>query len=112
MGEKIKQALPAILILFMNGVIIGSWMAAGTIPLLVSYGLRVIDPSFLYVLPFATTAVVSTFTGTSWGSAGTIGVALMGVASAMDVSLAVTAGAVVPGAYFGGQCRRYRTPGT
>ncbi|MEJ5867129.1 Na+/H+ antiporter NhaC [Pseudokineococcus sp. 5B2Z-1] len=101
MGEKIKQALPAILILFMIGVIIGSWMAAGTIPLLVSYGLRVIDPSFLYVLAFATTAVVSTFTGTSWGSAGTIGVALMGVAAAMDVSLAVTAGAVVSGAYFG-----------
>ncbi|MEJ5914398.1 Na+/H+ antiporter NhaC family protein [Pseudokineococcus sp. 1T1Z-3] len=101
MGEKIKQALPAILILFMIGVIIGSWMAARTIPLLVSYGLRLTDPSFLYVLALATTAVVSTFTGTSWGSAGTIGVALTGVAAAMDVSVAVTAGAVVSGAYFG-----------
>lgn len=53
------------------------------------------------MLAFITTAIVSTFTGTSWGSAGTIGVALMSVAATMDVSLAITAGAVVSGAYFG-----------
>lgn len=101
MGEKIKRALPGILILLSIGMLIGTWMIAGTVPLMVSYGLELINPSYLYVLSFLVTALVATFTGTSWGSAGTIGVALIGVASAMDVSLAITAGAVVSGAYFG-----------
>ncbi|WP_016908877.1 Na+/H+ antiporter NhaC [Streptomyces xiaopingdaonensis] len=101
MGEKIKRALPGILILLSIGMLIGTWMAAGTIPLMVDYGLELINPSYLYVLSFVVTAIVSTFTGTSWGAAGTIGVALIGVASTMDVSLAITAGAVVSGAYFG-----------
>lgn len=101
MGEKIKRALPAILILFSIGIIIGSWMIAGTIPLMVYYGLNIIDPAYLFLLAFLVTAIVSTFTGTSWGSAGTIGVALISIAQTMDVSLAITGGAVVSGAYFG-----------
>ncbi|WP_211236594.1 Na+/H+ antiporter NhaC [Arthrobacter castelli] len=101
MGEKIKQALPAILILLSIGMLIGAWMVAGTIPLMVYYGLELIDPAFLYVLAFIITAIVATFTGTSWGAGGTVGVALIGVAQTMDVSLAITAGAVVSGAYFG-----------
>lgn len=101
MGEKIKRALPGILILLSIGILIGTWMIAGTVPLMVDYGLQLINPSYLYVLSFVVTAIVATFTGTSWGAAGTVGVALMGVASTMDVSLAVTAGAVVSGAYFG-----------
>lgn len=101
MGEKIKRALPGILILLSIGMLIGTWMAAGTIPLMINYGLELINPSYLYVLSFVVTAIVATFTGTSWGAAGTIGVALIGVASTMDLSLAITAGAVVSGAYFG-----------
>ncbi|MCT2589632.1 Na+/H+ antiporter NhaC [Streptomyces sp. N2-109] len=101
MGEKIKRALPGILILLSIGILIGTWMIAGTVPLMVNYGLELINPSYLYVLSFIVTAVVATFTGTSWGAGGTIGVALIGVASTMDVSLAITAGAVVSGAYFG-----------
>lgn len=101
MGEKLKRALPAVLILLSIGMLIGSWMVSGTIPLMVFYGLELIDPSYLYVLSFVVTAVVATFTGTSWGAGGTIGVALIGVAQTMDVSLAITAGAVVSGAYFG-----------
>ncbi|MCG3421112.1 Na+/H+ antiporter NhaC [Oceanobacillus jordanicus] len=101
MGEKIKTALPAILILFSIGLLIGTWMISGTIPFFVYYGLEIIDPAYLYVLAFLVTAIVSTCTGTSWGAAGTIGVALMSIAQTMDLSLAVTAGAVVSGAYFG-----------
>ncbi|QBI56503.1 Na+/H+ antiporter NhaC [Streptomonospora litoralis] len=101
MGEKIKRALPAILILLSIGMLIGTWMISGTIPLMVHYGLELIDPAYLYVLAFIVTAIVATFTGTSWGAGGTIGVALIGVAETMDVSLAITAGAVVSGAYFG-----------
>lgn len=101
MGEKIKKALPAILILFSIGLLIGTWMISGTIPLFVYYGLNIIDPNYLYVLAFVVTAIVSTCVGTSWGAAGTIGVAIMSIAQTMDLSLAVTAGAVVSGAYFG-----------
>lgn len=101
MGSKIKKALPAILILFSIGLLIGTWMVAGTIPLFVYYGLQIIDPGYLYVLAFIVTAIVSTCVGTSWGAAGTIGVAIMSIAQTMDLSMAITAGAVVSGAYFG-----------
>ncbi|QDP39679.1 Na+/H+ antiporter NhaC [Radiobacillus deserti] len=101
MGNKIKKALPAILILFSIGLLIGTWLISGTIPLFVFWGLELINPNYLYVLAFLATAIVSMCVGTSWGSAGTIGVALMSIAQTMDVSLAITAGAVVSGAYFG-----------
>ncbi|WP_312950091.1 Na+/H+ antiporter NhaC [Superficieibacter sp.] len=98
---KIKDAVPAILILLSIGMLIGCWMVSGTIPLMVYYGLAAINPAYLYLTAFLVTVCISTFTGTSWGTAGTIGVALMAVASAMNVSLPVTAGAVISGAYFG-----------
>ncbi|SHN23162.1 Na+/H+ antiporter NhaC [Gracilibacillus kekensis] len=101
MGSKIKKALPAILILFCIGLLIGTWMISGTIPLFVYYGLEIINPNYLYVIAFLVTAIVSTCVGTSWGSAGTIGVAIMSISQTMDLSLAITAGAVVSGAYFG-----------
>ncbi|WP_066190165.1 MULTISPECIES: Na+/H+ antiporter NhaC [Gracilibacillus] len=101
MGSKIKKALPAILILFCIGLLIGTWMISGTIPLFVYYGLELINPNYLYVLAFLVTAIISTCVGTSWGAAGTIGVAIMSIAQTMDLSLAITAGAVVSGAYFG-----------
>ncbi|WP_312817469.1 Na+/H+ antiporter NhaC [Atlantibacter subterraneus] len=98
---KIKDAVPAMLILLAIGMLIGCWMISGTIPLMVYYGLEVINPAYLYLTAFLVTVCISTFTGTSWGSAGTIGVALVAVAAAMDVSLPITAGAVISGAYFG-----------
>lgn len=99
--SKIKDAVPAMLILLAIGILIGCWMISGTIPLMVLYGLEVINPAYLYLTAFLVTVCISTFTGTSWGSAGTIGVALVAVASAMDISLPITAGAVISGAYFG-----------
>lgn len=98
---KIKDAVPAMLILLSIGMLIGCWMVSGTIPLMVLYGLEVINPAYLYLTAFLVTVCISTFTGTSWGTAGTIGVALIAVATAMDVSLPITAGAVISGAYFG-----------
>ncbi|WP_270181093.1 Na+/H+ antiporter NhaC [Alkalihalobacillus sp. CinArs1] len=99
--EKTAKAMPAILILITVGVLIGTWMLSGTIPLMIFYGIELINPSYLLITAFIVTAVVSTFTGTSWGSAGTIGVAIMGIAIVQGVSLPMTAGAVVAGAYFG-----------
>lgn len=98
---KIAKALPAILILWSVGLLIGSWMFSGTVPMIIYYGVQIVNPKFLIVSAFFITALVSTVTGTSWGSAGTIGVAIMGIAGGLGVSLPATAGAVVSGAYFG-----------
>jgi NhaC family Na+:H+ antiporter len=100
-GEKLASVLPAILILLAIGVLIASWVLSGTIPFLVYWGVRLVSPQYLVLTAFLATAMMSLFTGTSWGSAGTIGVALMGTAAALDAPLAATAGAVVSGAYFG-----------
>lgn len=99
--EKIAKALPATLILWSVGFLIGSWMFSGTVPMIIYYGVQIVNPKFLLATAFIITAIVSTVTGTSWGSAGTIGVALMGIAGGLGVSLPATAGAVVAGAYFG-----------
>ena len=98
---KLSKTMPAIFILIIVGFLIGSWMIGGTIPMMVYYGLKIISPRYIAVTSFLVTAVVSLCTGTSWGSAGTIGVALMGVAAGMGAPLPLVAGAVVSGAYFG-----------
>jgi NhaC family Na+:H+ antiporter len=100
-GRKLADVLPAILILLAIGVLIAAWIVSGTIPFLVYWGVRLISPRYLVLTAFLATALMSLATGTSWGSAGTIGVALMGTAAALDAPLAITAGAVVSGAYFG-----------
>lgn len=99
--EKFDMAMPSILILISIGILIGSWMIAGTIPMMIYYGMQMINPQFIVLISFIVTAIISTVTGTSWGSAGTVGVALMGVAVGLDAPLAATAGAIVAGAYFG-----------
>ncbi len=99
--DRFARALPAVLVLIAVGAVIGSWIVGGTIPLLVSYGLQIIEPQSIFLTAFIASSVVSLCTGTSWGSAGTIGVAMMGVAINLDVPLAPVAGAVVSGAYFG-----------
>ncbi len=100
-GRKIAEVLPALLILLAIGLLIATWMLAGTIPYMVYWGVRLISPRYLILTAFLATAVMSLFTGTSWGSAGTIGVALMGTAAALGAPVAATAGAVVSGAYLG-----------
>jgi NhaC family Na+:H+ antiporter len=100
-GRQIADAFPAILILLSIGVLIGSWMFAGTIPLMVALGIDLINPQFMALTAFAATAIMSLISGTSWGSAGTIGVALVSAAEAMGLPLAPVAGAVVSGAYLG-----------
>lgn len=93
--------MPALLILVSIGMLIGTWTLSGTIPMIVDWGLKSIQPSWIVVLAFLITMVVSTVTGTSWGAVGTVGVALIGVAGGLGVSLPMTAGAIISGAYFG-----------
>jgi NhaC family Na+:H+ antiporter len=100
-GRQLARVLPALLVLLAIGLLIGTWMLAGTIPFLVALGVRLVDPAWLALTAFLASALMSTVTGTSWGSAGTIGVAMMGTAAALGVPLPVVAGAVISGAYFG-----------
>lgn len=100
-AEKIQSSLPSLLVMVCVGAMIACWMVSGTIPMLIYYGIKIIDPQFLFVTAFFVTAIISTFTGTSFGSAGTAGVAIMGIAIALGVPLEIAAGAVISGAVFG-----------
>lgn len=91
----------AVAILMLVGMIIAAWMASGTIPAIIYWGLKLIAPEHFLISTFLLCAVASLATGTSFGTMGTIGVALLGVGGAMEFDPAWTVGAIVSGAYFG-----------
>lgn len=99
--KGISLSLGAILILLAVGALIGTWMLSGTVPTLIYYGLELLNPSLFYAATCLICAVVAMSIGSSWTTAATVGVALMGVANGMGMSEAITAGSVVSGAYFG-----------
>ena len=99
--KKVSDSLPVIFILFAIGVLIGSWMVSGTIPMLIHYGISMINPDWIYIFTFIICIIFSLLTGTSWGSAGTIGVVMLGITEVYDANLAITAGAIVGGSFFG-----------
>ena len=98
---SINRSMQAILILAILGAIIASWMAAGTIPSMMYYGIKIISPKVFLVTACILCSIVSLATGSSWSTAGSMGVALMGVGAALGFPAPMTAGAVVSGAYFG-----------
>ena len=100
-SEKVGKAFMAIFIFVFVGMIIGSWMLSGTIPMLIYYGLKLLSPSLFLVSAFIITTIVSVCTGTSFGSAGTVGLALIGVAEGLGINMGAAAGAIISGAYFG-----------
>ncbi len=97
----ISTSLPAIMILFSVGSLIGVWMLSGTVPTMIYYGLLLLDPSFFYPACCLLCAITALSIGSSWTVAGTLGIGLIGVAAGMELSLAITAGAIICGAYFG-----------
>ena len=97
----ISIALKAILILMVIGILIGTWIASGIVPLLIDYGLRLLTPNFFLLATCLICTVVSMATGSSWTTAGTVGVALIGVGEGLGIYPPMTAGAIVSGAYFG-----------
>ncbi|QYA47934.1 Na+/H+ antiporter NhaC [Nosocomiicoccus ampullae] len=99
--EKISLAMPSILILISIGILIGTWMIAGTIPMLIYYGVQMINPKYILVISFVVAAIIAVVTGTSWGAVGTVGVALIGIATGLEANISATAGAIVAGAFFG-----------
>lgn len=101
MLKVINNSMVAILILIIVGIMIGAWIIGGTVPSLMYYGLKLCTPALILPLTFVLCAVMSVFTGTSFGSIATMGLALTGVAMGMGIPLPMVVGAVVSGAYFG-----------
>jgi NhaC family Na+:H+ antiporter len=91
----------AIFILLAVGALIGAWILSGTVPTIIYFGIAILDPAIFYLACCLICALVSLSIGSSWTTAGTVGVALMGIAQGLGLSPAITAGAVVSGAYFG-----------
>lgn len=100
-ADKLTQAIPTILLLFAIGLLIGSWIIAGTIPMLVNYALTIVSAEHIYFIAFVVPIFFSVCTGTSWGSIATIGLVLITVAQVIQADLAIVTGAIVGGAYFG-----------
>jgi NhaC family Na+:H+ antiporter len=97
----IVTALPAILILIVVGLLIGVWIASGVVPVMIYYGLKILAPGYFLVATALTCALISLATGSSWSTAATVGLAMMGVGQALGIPGGMTAGAVISGAYFG-----------
>ena len=99
--QGISVSLGAILILLAVGSLIGTWLLSGTVPTLIYFGLQLLNPALFYTAASIICAVVAMSIGSSWTTAATVGVALMGVANGMEMSEGIAAGAIVSGAYFG-----------
>ena len=95
MMDGIYKALQSVCILVIVGILIGVWINAGVVPTMIFYGLKVLKPAIFFIASVLICSITSLATGTSWGTMGTMGVALMGMSPGM------TAGAVLSGAYFG-----------
>lgn len=101
MIESISRVMVAVLILIAVGMLIGVWILAGTIPTIVYWGLTLISPATFLMTAYLLSVIASTATGTSFGTMGTVGVALLGVGQALGYPLPMVVGAIVSGAYFG-----------
>ncbi|MEP0480354.1 MAG: Na+/H+ antiporter NhaC family protein, partial [Nonlabens sp.] len=100
-AQNLKSTTGAILILLMVGALAGTWLLSGIIPTMIYYGLDILNPSIFLAACVIICAVISVATGSSWTTSATVGIALIGIAGALDISAGMTAGAVLSGAYFG-----------
>lgn len=101
MIDTIQMAMQANLILMIIGMVIGTWILSGIVPTMIYYGLKIISPSVFLLTALIMCSIVSLATGSSWTTAGTIGIALIGIGTPMGIPVPVIAGAVISGAYFG-----------
>ncbi len=99
--HSISKGMPAMMVVIVVGALIGTWMSCGAIPMMIFYGLKIISPSFYLVTACVVCSIISVVTGTSYGTAGTVGVAFIGIAQGLGIPLPYAAGAIVAGAYFG-----------
>tara|TARA_B000000475_G_scaffold19660_1_gene15951 strand:+ start:1426 stop:2895 length:1470 start_codon:yes stop_codon:yes gene_type:complete len=100
-SENLKSTSGALLILLMVGALSGTWLVSGIIPTMIYYGLQLLNPTFFLVASVLICAIISIATGSSWTTSATVGIALIGIGDTLGISLGMTAGAVLSGAYFG-----------
>ena len=101
MVDGISKAMQSILILAIVGMMIGAWLISGTIPTMIYYGLKLLSPKIFLIATVLICSITSLATGTSWGTMGTMGLALIGIGQGLGMPIGPTAGAVLAGAYFG-----------
>lgn len=99
--KTINMGMQAIIILMIIGMIIGTWILGGVVPTMIYYGLQILSPAIFLVATAIICSVVSLATGSSWTTAGTVGIALLGVGQGLGIPVAIVAGAIISGAYFG-----------
>jgi Na+:H+ antiporter, NhaC family len=99
--DSIAKAMPAQMIIIVVGIMIASWIACGSIPMLIDYGLGLVSPSLFLVTACLVCGIISLLTGTAYGTAGTVGIAFIGIAQGMGIPLGAAAGAIVAGSYLG-----------
>jgi NhaC family Na+:H+ antiporter len=100
-AQNLKSTTGAILILLMVGALAGTWLISGIIPTMIYYGLDILNPTIFLAASVIICAVISIATGSSWTTSATVGIALIGIAGALNIDAGMTAGAVLSGAYFG-----------
>ena len=99
--KSISSALSSIIILLLIGSLAGTWLLSGVVPAMIYYGLQVLNPTIFLVAATIVCAIVSVATGSSWTTAATVGIALIGIGTALGLSPGIVAGAIISGAYFG-----------
>lgn len=97
----INMAMMSILIMYTIGIVVSSWIKSGVVPSMIYYGLSVLSPSIFLVSTLLICSIVSLATGSSWGTTGTVGIALIGIAAGLGIPKALAAGIIISGAYFG-----------
>ena len=100
-SESVKSITPAIIMLLLIGALAGTWLISGIIPAMIYYGLKILNPDIFLFATAIITAIVSIATGSSWSTIATIGIALLGIGSAIGLPVGLTGGAIISGAYFG-----------
>ena len=99
--KSIDSSLPSILILFLVGSLAGSWMLSGIVPAMIYYGIQILNPKIFLFAACIISIIVSMATGSSWTTTATIGIALIGIGKALNISEGLIAGSILSGAYFG-----------
>ena len=101
MIESIRKSVQSIMILLVIGMLIGVWMLSGVVPSMIYYGLRIMRPSFFLAAVMIVCSISSVATGSSWSTAASMGIAFLGISHGLGINPAITAGAIISGAYFG-----------
>lgn len=99
--DTIKMSMGAIIILMIIGMVIGTWILSGVVPTMIFYGLKILSPQIFLFATLIMCSIVSLATGSSWTTAGTVGIALMGIGMSLNIPAPVIGGAIISGAYFG-----------